>query len=336
MDSPHQHIIVTDFSPDREKMITRYIMNHPGCSRNKVIEYCARTNGGPVKKTVEGILQKLEDDGIVTEKPNPNDKRAFCYTVESENLLEILPKDLENIFSELFAFTKLIKQMIENGNPVGEKPLPNHISEIVTYEAKSSLPFLPYYITEIITSFYMFYFSFVVPQKIENQKLINKLYSWYFENLSKVYSFLLTELSNTLSSSGNIAMFVKSQMNVGNFENERPGLYPVYRTVRICRIIGIEEQLFNVLHELWIRNEKSASLLYALNDNGDALSKKDSISKVCDASIFESKYKDLVKNNKTLRKIHHLVDCYIYQQEKGEEEAERNQFEAENTYNPYD
>ncbi|MDF0681730.1 MAG: helix-turn-helix domain-containing protein [Candidatus Nitrosocosmicus sp.] len=177
-----QNFIVTDFSSEREKKITHYIINHPNCSANKVIVYCSQT-GGPVKRTVEGILAKLEEDGIVTEKPNPNDKRAFCLTVESENLIEILPRDLENIFSKVLAFTKLITTIVENRNLVGDKPLPNHISERVTYEAKSSLPFLPYYLIEIITSFYMFYFSFVLPQKIENQKLITKLYSWYFENL---------------------------------------------------------------------------------------------------------------------------------------------------------
>lgn len=330
-----QDFIVTDFSSSREKMITAYVRNHPNCSINKVIVYCKGIQGGPPKKTVERILLKLEEEGIITERPNPDDKRSCMLTVASGNLLEILPKDLEGIFSRVLAFTKLIKKMIENGNTIGDKPRPNHISEMVTYEAKRSLPFLPYYVTAIINSLYTFYFIFVLPQTIENRNLIAKLHSWYFENLSKIYSYYRTELGNTVYYSSDIAVMVKSKINLGYIEDQGPGLYPVYRIVRMCRINGIEEELYDVLDQLWIRNEKSSVLFYALNDDGDESSKEHFTVDMKDASrLFESRDKDFVQKNKTLKKIHLQIDSYLNQLERHEDEAQREIFEAGYPYDP--
>lgn len=282
-------------------MIIDFIRNNQGCSINKVIVYC-RENKGPPKETVEKIIQELKEKGIVTERDNPHDKRSHMLTIDSENLLESFPKDLETIFSMLMSFTKLIKKIIENDYSIGNEPKPNHISDIVTYEAKRSLPFLPYYVTAIINSLYTFYFVFALPQKIENRNLIAKLHSWYFENLSKIYSFYATELGNTIYYSSDISVMVKSKIRMGYFEDSGPGLHLVYRIVRICRINGIEEQLYDVLDQLWMRNEESSGLLYALNDD-DESSKKYSVKEIEENVMFEEKYEDHIKDNITLKKF---------------------------------
>ncbi|HEU5119929.1 MAG TPA: hypothetical protein VFT71_02985, partial [Candidatus Nitrosocosmicus sp.] len=297
--------VVTDFSSDREKKIIHYIINHPECSWNKVIVYCSE-NGGPHKKTVEKTIAKLIEDGVITERDDPNDKRSFMLTVESENLLEILPKDLESIFSKLMAFARVIKEMIENDYSVGNEPPANHISAIVTHDAKKALPFLPYYTTSIINSLYTFYFIFVLPTKIENRDLISKLHSWYFENLSKIYSFYLSEFRNTRYYSSDLKVLVKSRIDMGYSEHIGSGLYSVSNIVRICRINGIEEQLYEVLDQLWIRNEETSSLLYALDEYESKI--EQIVDKMKDANeLHKSLYKDRPKNNNTLNRIHRQI-----------------------------
>jgi hypothetical protein len=91
------------------------------------------------------------------------------------------------------------------------------------------------------------------------------------------------------------------------------------------------------LDQLWIRNEESSSLLYALNEDEYKPSIKYPTSGIKNASsIFEEKYKEHVKNNETLRKIHLQIDSYLYLQEKDEEETQREIFEAGYPYDPPD
>ncbi len=169
----------------------------------------------------------------------------------------------------------------------------------------------------------------------ENKNIITRLYSLYFENLSKMYSVVLEELGNIIPNSSDIAAKIKSRMYKGHFESERPELFPIYRTARMCRNNEIEKELYYVLDQLWIRNEDSCKLLYSL-DLELKFQDKHFISSRKNDKLFEDKDRSRILDNETLKKIHLLIDYYIYQQEKGEEEAERDQFDAEDTYTPFD
>lgn len=305
----------------RRKCILEYVKKNPECDKEDVIAHCTETGEGS-RATLSKSINDLIIEGILNAGKVKKNSRSYKLTIVSENLLLIIPQDLDNIFSRLKDFTKIIKKKIGNRAVIENKSHSKNIhSKRVEYEAKRSMSFLPYYLTEIINSFYTFYFNFVLPKKIENKNLIIRLYSLYFENLSEIYSFILTQLGDTISYTSDFHALVKSNMYKGYYDDEHPGLYPVYRNVRMCRINGIEEELYNVLDQLWLKNEETCLLLYGLNPESNSQETSSSVDKESN-KMFESKYTEYIKNNKILDKIHLLIDYYIYQDEKCEENAE--------------
>lgn len=122
---------------------------------------------------------------------------------------------------------------------------------------------------------------------------------------------------------------------MGYSEPSGPGLYPISRIVRICRINGVEEQLYEVLDQLWKKNKESSILLYVLDEDESKI--EQIIANMKDANeLYERIYKDYTKNDNTLNRIHRQIDLHLYLQEKDEDEAQREIFEASYPYDPPD
>lgn len=314
----------------RRKCIIDYVKKNPECEKEDVIIHCTEIGAGS-RVTLGTTIKMLIEEGILNDGKKRKNSKSYKLTVVSENVLLVIPQDLEYIFTEFEKFTKTVKKRFNSNSTIGYKILSNRNSRKFEYESKSSFPFLPYYVIEIINSLYTFYFNFILPKKIENKNVVTRLYSLYFKNLSSMYSIVLEELGDIIPNSNDIPAKIKSKMYKGHFESEQPELFPIYRTARMCRINGIEKELYIVLDMLWKKNEESCELLYALDLNP----------KIQDSHFLSSRKSDNlfedanhIQNNKTLRKIHLLIDYYIYQQEKGEEEAEREEYY--DAYNPFD
>ncbi|MDN5868602.1 MAG: hypothetical protein L0H55_14550 [Candidatus Nitrosocosmicus sp.] len=318
----------------RRRCVIDYVKIHPECDKEDVITHCTAIGEGS-RVTLSQSIKDLIKDGVLSDGKVRKNSKSYKLTVVSENLSLIIPQDLEDIFSRLKTFTSIIKKKVENGITLSDESAMSRITNKFEYESKQSLPFLPYYVTEIINSLYTFYFNFMLPKKIENKSIINRLYLAYLERLSKIYSFILKELGDIIIHTDYVPAKIKSTMYKGHFESEQPELFPIYRTARMCRINGIEEELYNVLDQLWIRNDNTCLLLYAINSESKPLEKKSISGRKMD-KMSETKDGYEVQNNRTLDKIHLYIDNFVYQQEKDEEQEEKEQFEGENTYNSFD
>jgi hypothetical protein len=323
---------IIDSGQIRRKCIIEYVKNNPECEKEDVISYCTKIGEGS-RVTLSKSINDLIKDGILNEGKEKKNSKSYKLTIASENLLLIIPKDLEDIFTELKLFIKIIKKRIGNGVTLSNEPLENRITKRFEYESKQSFLFLPYYVMEIINNLYTFYFNFVSPKKIENKNTVIKLYSSYFNNLSEAYYYILEELGNAIANSNYNPTSIRSKMYKGHFESEQPELFPIYRTARMCRINGVEKELYSILNILWKRNEDTCKLLYGLDLDIQIQEKHYTFNRKND-NLFEDKDTSEIQDNKTLKKIHFFIDDYIHQQEKGEEEAERGEYD--DMYNPFD
>ena len=101
----------------------------------------------------------------------------------------------------------------------------------------------------------------MLPQKIDNPIHVAKLYSIYFEYLSRMYLYVPKEIPETefsldLNHFRESALY-KSYKNSNTYSN----FAKVYELVGKCRILGIEADLYNVLDLLWIKNIEYISII---------------------------------------------------------------------------
>jgi hypothetical protein len=78
----------------------------------------------------------------------------------------------------------------------------------------------------------------------------------------------------------------------------------VHILVKTCRILGIEENVYDLLDLVWIKNKEAASLIYDLFELKEWYT--------AFQSQLNKSYKDYVKDNSFLEKIHISVDNFIF------------------------
>ncbi len=104
-------------------------------------------------------------------------------------------------------------------------------------------------------------------KKIDDQNYISKLYSIYFENILKMYSYTAEKLQDFISSldrpSLEKSIVYQNYMNSQNKIN----FDKVCEAVRVCDILDIKGSIYGVLNLLWIKNIDSAFLSYDLIHN---------------------------------------------------------------------
>lgn len=317
----------------RQKCIIDYVKNNPECKKEDVISHCTEIGDGSRVTLCESIIYLIKE-GILNEGKERKNSKSYKLTLVSGNVLLTIPQDLELILANFGRFTKAVKSKFKSGINENYNPTEIRIARRFQYEAKAFFPFLPYYVIEIIHSLYTFYFNFIIPKKVEKNSIITRLYSMYFESLSKMHSMIVRELSDAIPDSVEIAVKIKSKMYQGAGETKYPELYLIYRTVRMCMINGCEEEIYDVLDSLWIKNEEVCNILYGLNLEPKTRNQDVSLDK--EINETEDRYTHQIQKNQTLDKIHWFIDKTIIQMEKDEEDAERAEFEAKDTYNPYD
>lgn len=305
---------------DRRNCIIKYVKKYPECQKEDVIIHCSSIGEGS-RVTLSKSIKELIDEGFLNEGKEKKNSKSFKLTVVDGNLLLTIPQDLQDIFSSLITFTKIVRnkmnEEVESMNITSAVDMNSYVNKS---EGRKSLPLLPYYVTEIINNLYTFYFNFILPKKIERINMIRRLYSLYFESLSNVYPSILTELGDNVSHNPDTYAQTKMDIYEGHLQSDHPGLYPIYRTVRLCKINGIDEQLYEVLDQLWLKNMESSVLLYALSNNNES-SKKESKRDRENMAMDETSFKDNTTYNEILTQIHIKIDSYIYQQEKEEKEG---------------
>lgn len=318
MDGPGNEIN----NSNRRQAIIDFVKSHPECDKEVVIEYC-KDKGIASRLTVRKTIDELQGEEILKIIKKKNNSKSYKLTVNSENLLVIIPRDLAEIFVQFKDFADTVKKLSQNENEIRHR-IENSIyghsigEDYQYYRLTESVPLLPYIIIDIINDVFTFYFICILPKKIDDQNHISKLNLIYFENISRMYSYLSKELRTLLpdneSSPSTMDFPEEFYLKSKRYNNFTKACYISY----LCAIFGIEDELYNVLDLLWIRNVETVSLMYA-SDLEYVFTEKElfemnyktSLSSVHHMSQLKASNKHLVYNNDMLNKMHDAINSFI-------------------------
>ena len=114
---------------------------------------------------------------------------------------------------------------------------------------------------DIINDVYTFYFIVILPKKIHDNIKIHKLYVVYFEILRKMYSYITGD-SHRMDKPPNDSSIETSTLFKSYMASKQESIFSkVWNIAHICKVIGFEDELYEVLGYLWINNEELVVLL---------------------------------------------------------------------------
>ena len=298
------NVIISEEHKRRRQEVIDYIKKHPECNKQDVINYCTKKGIG-TRVPIRNIIDDLEEEGIIKKEKRKKNSRSFKLTLNSENILAIVPQDLEQIFTQFKHFVKAVKKLCKERPEIYHKPMnPLQTVKINLDSIWNLAPSLPYHLIDLINDIYQFYFIFILPNKLGRQNIIMTLYSSYFETLSKMYFHVSKELSDNIPSY-DISLIKDSNLYKSYIESKKETIFgKVYSLVKTCRILNIEEELFETLDLLWIKNIDVIILLYNI--------KFHPLFYTAYQQKLQIKYNDFINNNETLKKIHLCIDNFIF------------------------
>jgi hypothetical protein len=247
----------------RKKEIIKYLLEKPGREEKEVLQYCLEKGIGSKVTVNEAIRELLEDEILDPGKERKNSK-SYKLAVKSNNLLLIIPKDLDEIFEQFETLIDGVKQLEQVKAPIN-----GSYKNLNKRRIKGPGPYqnvalsLQYHLIEIINDVYLFYFVTILPYLLKKDQ-INRLYLDYFEKIITIYSHISSNSSTTIQPS-NPDEIQPSKLQEYYIQSKQESLHSrLYEVAKICENIGIEVELYDLLRELWSKNKKSTVLLYGL------------------------------------------------------------------------
>jgi hypothetical protein len=288
---------------DKRQAIIDFVKSHPECDKEEVIEYCT-AKGIASRLTVRKVICELQSDSILNIDREKGNSKSYKLTINSGNLLVIVPQDIKDIHSRFKNFVAVVKSLYLKGpNFEYREKFPFSQDKFNYKEFWDSVPALPYHVIDIVNDVYTFYFVFILPKKIESHSHVTKLYSVFFGGLMNMYSCVSKEMHDVipaydLSSLKNSILY----RSYSKLKNDYSSFSKVFHLVRICRVLDIEDSLYGVLDLLWDKNTESADFVYDL--------KFESIPPFF-TRVGEN-YNGFTHSNAVIRKIHNNVDWQIF------------------------
>ena len=283
------------------KAILDFVAKNPECLKEDVVNHCI---GKGSRVIIFKELKELIEEGILDKGKKRENNRSYKLTVNSENLLLTIPQDLEQILKEFKTFTDKVKEKEQQGILIYYNHTHGGQKDVGFYKnIKNIVPLLPYNLVEIINDLYMFFFIVILPNKLNNRDHKKKLHSYYLENLSKMYSYIVKDYQSDIESY-DLLNIRKSDLYSSYLNSKGLSAFrKVYELARVCRSINMEDCLYDVLDILWIRNEDSSFLLYDV----------ETFSNADDAYILKKDISVPFRySSEVLNKIHYQVEFYIH------------------------
>ncbi len=306
--------------------VVDYVKENPKCNKQKVVEYC-RKEGIASRVTVMKAIDELQTKRILNVDKEKRNSKHYRLTVDADSLLVILPQELEEVFMQFQEFVDTVNKLSQNEDEILHRVknsiYGDSIDETHYGIVRESLPFLPYVVIDIINDVFTFSFIFIWSKKIDDQNHFSKLYSIYFENLSRLYSYLSKKLFDKIPPDNvfpsRTYQLYENYLKSKRHSNFTKACYLAY----LCTLFGIEDNLYKLLDLLWIRSTESVSLMYKNELENVFLYKMEYERRLQSApylyphtSQLKTSNKHHEYNNDTLNKIHDGINYFILM-EKG-------------------
>jgi DNA-binding Lrp family transcriptional regulator len=305
----------------RRQAVVDYISNFPECHIEEVVKHCDKI-GMASRVTVRKIIDELVKEGLVKKERSKSNSKSVKLDVDPQNLLVIIPQNLERIFSEFSLFMDELSKIpysednirFRMTNSLLKKTIDNVSDHHNLSDALVSIPFI---ILDVINDVITFSLLFELPKKTPSSTHVSKLYSKYFESLNKMYlqaSLKLSDAKVTLHDTSSEYFRYAAYLESKEQSGFRKACYLVY----LCYRYDIAKEMYRVLDLLWIKNIESVSLMYNrwyleglfLDYDRDRQSKFD-IHYVSKLEELRKNNNHLAYNNEMLNKIHKAINLYI-------------------------
>lgn len=241
----------------RKDEIVNYLISHPYKEEKEVLKYCLEKGIGS-KVTVNHAIRELLKEDILDPGKERKNSKSYKLTVKSNNLLLTIPKDLEEIFEQFKIFIDKVKEL-DRKNKFTTQNDSSGIEEETSIA--SHLSFLQYDIIEIINDVYLFYFVIVLPNQLDNENLIAKLYSLYFRKVSEMYFYIVSDIHAKKDSNFNKDQHFNLYENFVD-SKELSLKNRLIEVVKISEKSNIGADLDRLLKLLWTKNKVAFLLLY--------------------------------------------------------------------------
>jgi hypothetical protein len=304
------------------KAILDFVKRNPECLKEDVVNHCIEAGIGS-RVTLFRELQELIEEKVLDKGKKRENNRSYKLTLNSENLLIIIPGYLEEISIQFKTLINTIRKISKTEDDIRSTISNSMYGDIVDDETdykkiRNSLQFIPFIILDVINDVITFSFLFILPKKIIPSIHHTKLYSSYFERLNNMYSYLSSELS--WPTTDNINSFSERSQHLSYLKTKKYSTFEkVCYLVYVCYFYGIENNLYKILDLLWLKNIESVGLMYDDWDLQYLFSEYRRRSPLLKTDPNYNSRLEWVKKsddyllyrNNMLNKIHDAINCYI-------------------------
>lgn len=302
-----------DFGIDNEKRrnaIIDFIVKNQGCNKQEVVDYCTKEHlvtRNPVMK----ILGELEAEKILTIGRKYANSKSTILTIDSKNLLVLLPKDFDVLYSRFALFIAAIKEWCVEPEITFAKRVHNLLETTNKEEIQRETIPLLYFALDIIQDVYKLYFTFFIHEKVDRTDHISKLYTAFFATISKIYVSINKDLDEFIpiisSNLSNKSLPYLTQIaNVTGSHVDK-----LLLLINSCHHYSILDELFIILNFVWERNIDIAIDLYTKGVRN--------FEDVKDTSIVDKFHLEL--DNDKLIQVYKAIKWHLYWDEKIREAA---------------
>lgn len=239
----------------RKKAITDFIIKNQGCNKQQVVDYCTE-KGYASRETVYNMLFELKSEGIVMDSRKKINSKSMILTVDSNNLLIILPQELEILFNKFNEFmsatSNRMKELIHGKYQI--KDPKQGVGRLVN---------ALYSAIDMIHDLYSIYFFLELPRKVARQDQIQSLFAIYFGYVGKMYSLTITETKD-VSRESELTEPNDSPSHISDMISRKGSATDkLVETIRICRDYLVLSEFYAVLQFMWEKHPRIADDFYS-------------------------------------------------------------------------
>jgi Fe2+ or Zn2+ uptake regulation protein len=176
----------------REKKVLKFIEDHPGTSKEKVIQQLTQEGAGS-RMTILRALDNVEAYGLISARKEKQNSQTYKLYVNQDNTFLTVYNDL-HIFGNIFS--NIIEKITEKGL---------HKSD---WLERNSLLYHLVLLCHHVLGVYLIYFMLKWQKEILDKEVLNKLYSIVVYRIIEIQS----KLSETFKTSGRVPDFSRASV----------------------------------------------------------------------------------------------------------------------------
>jgi Fe2+ or Zn2+ uptake regulation protein len=176
----------------REKKVLKFVKDHPGTSKEKVIQQLTQEGAGS-RMTILRALDNVEAYGLISARKEKQNSQTYKLYVNQDNTFLTVYNDL-HIFGNIFS--NIIEKITEKGL---------HKSD---WLERNSLLYHLVLLCHHVLGVYLIYFMLKWQKEILDKEVLNKLYSIVVYRIIEIQS----KLSETFKTSGRVPDFSRASV----------------------------------------------------------------------------------------------------------------------------